>query len=107
MKPGVMKQALHIFRKDVDALRIEIGVFVLLALAFGWTKIHVSNDEWTDPLIVLAASFLIARAVHADALPGDRQFWLTRPYTRMSLLSATGIVDVASSGCVSSARLFK
>jgi hypothetical protein len=88
MKPGVMKQALHIFRKDVDALRIEIGVFVLLALAFGWTKIHVSNDEWTDPLIVLAASFLIARAVHADALPGDRQFWLTRPYNRMSLLSA-------------------
>ena len=88
MKHGVMKQALHIFRKDVDALRIESGVFVLLALAFGWTKLHVLNDDWTDPLIVLAASFLIARVVHADALPGDRQFWITRPYNRMSLLSA-------------------
>ena len=85
MKRGIMKQALHIFRKDVDALRIEIGVFVLLVLASSRIK---GNDGWTDALIVLAASFLIARVVHADALPGDRQFWLTRPYNRMSLLSA-------------------
>jgi hypothetical protein len=83
-----MKQALHIFRKDVDALRIEIGVFILLAFAFAWTKIHMRNDDWTDPLVLFAASFLIARAVHADGIPGDRQFWLTRPYNRMSLLSA-------------------
>jgi hypothetical protein len=83
-----MKQALHIFRKDLDALRIEIGVFDLLAFAFAWTKIHIRNDDWTDPLLLLAASFLIARVVHADGIPGDRQFWLTRPYNRMSLLSA-------------------
>jgi hypothetical protein len=83
-----MKQALHIFRKDVDALRIEIGVFILLALAFGWQKLHAGNDEWSDVLVALAASFLIARAVHGDGIPGNRQFWLTRPYNRMSLLSA-------------------
>ncbi len=85
MRHGIMTQALHIFRKDVDALRIEIGVFVLLAFASSRIKV---NNGWTDALIVLAASFLIARVVHADALPGDRQFWLTRPYNRMSLLSA-------------------
>jgi hypothetical protein len=83
-----MKQSLLIFRKDMDALRIEIVVFAVLAFAFAWTKLHIRNDEWTDLLIALAGCFLIARVVHADAIPGDRQFWLTRPYNRMSLLSA-------------------
>jgi hypothetical protein len=36
----------------------------------------------------LAWSFLIARLLHAEALPGDRQFWLTRPYSRASLFVA-------------------
>jgi len=25
---------------------------------------------------------LAARVIHSEALPGDRQFWLTRPYRR-------------------------
>lgn len=41
------------------------------------------------PLVLpLVAWFLIARLIHAEALPGDRQFWITRPYRWGSLLGA-------------------
>jgi len=83
-----VKQALHILRKDFDYVRIEVAIFVLLAAAFAWMKLHVQNDEWSDPVLALAAAYLIARSVHADGIPGDRQFWLTRPYSRKSLLFA-------------------
>jgi hypothetical protein len=83
-----MRQALHIFSKDVRHLRIEIAVYLLLVAAFGWVKMHVMNDEWSDGLVALAAVYIIGRAIHADAIPGDRQFWLTRPYNRMSLAGA-------------------
>jgi hypothetical protein len=36
----------------------------------------------------LAAWVLIARSIQAEALPGTQQFWLTRPYSRGSLLAA-------------------
>lgn len=73
-----MNQALHILRKDLYYLRVEVAVFVLLCAVF----------RWSEPLIPLAAVLLIARAVHADAIPGDHQFWLTRPYNRRSLIAA-------------------
>jgi len=36
----------------------------------------------------LAAAYLIARCIHDEAIPGDNQFWITRPYRRSSLLAA-------------------
>jgi hypothetical protein len=78
-----MRQALCIFRKDVNYLRIEIAVFVLVAAAFA--RVNLPSIEL---LISLAAAYVIVRAVHADGIPGDRQFWLTRPYNRWSLLAA-------------------
>ena len=36
----------------------------------------------------LVAWYLIARLIHAETLPGDRQFWITRPYRWQSLLGA-------------------
>ncbi|HEY1946139.1 MAG TPA: hypothetical protein VGG97_03980 [Bryobacteraceae bacterium] len=75
-----MKQALHIFKKDVRYLRYDIGI-TLLAIV-GFCFIH-------NPLIPLVTWwFLISRVIHAEALPGDRQFWLTRPYEWKSLLGA-------------------
>lgn len=78
-----MRNALHIFRKDVDYLRIEIAVFILVAAAFVWVKFPS-----IEAVVSIAAAYLVARAVHADGIPGDRQFWLTRPYNRWSLLGA-------------------
>jgi hypothetical protein len=83
-----MRQALHIFCKDVRFLRIEIGILLLVNAAFPWIKLHLLHDDWSDALLALAAAYVVARVIHADAIPGDRQFWLTRPYHRLSLIGA-------------------
>jgi hypothetical protein len=75
-----MRQAIHIFKKDVRYLRFEICLVVVLAgtlpgLALPW--------PWA-----IAAAFRIARVIHAEAIPGDNQFWITRPYRRTSLMAA-------------------
>lgn len=80
-----MRQVLHIFKKDVRYLRFEIGLYLLLLARFAWTETRSTGVE----MIVLAAcAYLIARVIHAEAIPGTRQFWLTRPYRWTSLLAA-------------------
>jgi hypothetical protein len=51
------------------------------------------NMAWTlvKFLLPLVWWILIARLVHAEALPGDRQFWTTRPYAWKSLLAAKAL----------------
>ncbi len=81
-----MKQALHIFKKDVSYLRYDIGVTLLAAAAFTFAEIrHVPA---LGLLLPVTWWFLVARVIHAEALPGHRQFWLTRPYEWKSLLAA-------------------
>ena len=46
------------------------------------------TEPFTELLLPIAAWVLIARVIHAEALPGTQQFWLTRPYSRGSLLAA-------------------
>ena len=82
-----MQQALHIFKKDVRYLRLEIGIVLALALSLTWTERH--PGQWlAETLFTLAACALIARLVHEEAIPGDNQFWVTRPYRWESLLGA-------------------
>jgi hypothetical protein len=92
------QQALHIFRKDARHLRLEIsGVFLLLFFLIltgvqTWEGLQMQGGPAPGsegPLSVLlpvAWSLLIARAIQTEALPGDRHFWLTRPYSRASLV---------------------
>jgi hypothetical protein len=93
----MMRQALHILKKDVRYLWPEIGVILLLAVwqvtkeGFGfWSRdtYAVGLHEILDLLLPIAAAFVIARLIHADAIPGDKQFWVTRPYRWSSLLTA-------------------
>ena len=70
-----MQQAIHIFKKDTRFLRAEICFVILLAVAF-------------PVLWPVAAAYLIARSIHAEAIPGDNQFWITRPYRWTSLIAA-------------------
>ena len=82
-----MRQALHIFQKDVRHLRLEIGIVLALALILSWAERR--PGQWlAETLFTLAACVLIARLVHAEAIPGDNQFWITRPYRWQSLLGA-------------------
>jgi len=78
-----MRQALHIFRKDVRYLHKEILLSLSFALIFA-----AMGPGWVEMLMKLAAAYLIARVVHAEPIPGANQFWLTKPYHRHSLLGA-------------------
>ncbi len=84
-----MKQALHIFRKDIRYLRFEIlGLLIL-------TAVFAAGGLWLADILTLAAVYVIARLVHAETIPGDRQFWLTRPYRPVSLCGAKLLFIVA------------
>jgi hypothetical protein len=104
-----MKQALHIFGKDVRHLWPQIALVLLLVAAFAICDIQSRETiESIGSIIALGSggtqlwvlkgllavlipatyAWLIVTLVHQEALPGDRQFWLIRPYSPKSLLSA-------------------
>ena len=105
-----MRQAIHIFLKDSRQLRVPIAISLAWTVLFAVTAMRPwlrfrSGSAWDRvSFIVQDFSFyilsgcwvvLIALAVHADALPGDRQFWLTRPYSRGSLLGSKVLFAIA------------
>lgn len=74
--------------KTSDGLRYEIGI-VLLAVLWSivpWTR--TPGGGYAPLLSWLGVWYLIVRVIQTDTLPGDREFWLTRPYSRASLLAA-------------------
>jgi hypothetical protein len=96
-----MKQVFHIFQKDARHFWLEIAVSIALVATYVWSEIH----SWTAPeefsggfvgflrafptiLVFLSWWFTIARIVQDEALVGDRQFWITRPYEWKKLLAA-------------------
>jgi hypothetical protein len=95
-----MSQALHIFKKDVRHLRFDIAIAIAVTglFAFIETKhalwpvdaVYSTTSAQYLALLLLPVAWwmLIGRAIHDEALPGDRQFWITRPYSWRSLLSA-------------------
>jgi hypothetical protein len=97
-----MWQIFHIMKKDVRCLFAEIGLLVACNIANVWMQAHHPDPSiWYEScqlLTIMAAAHLITRVVHAEALVGDKQFWITRPYRWQSLLTAklTFIVLFAS-----------
>ena len=90
-----MKQAIHIFKKDVRYLRYDIGITLVAALFFCLLGVQQTTASSTGVagnriafFLPVTWCFLIARVIHAEAIPGGRQFWLTRPYDWKSLLGA-------------------
>jgi hypothetical protein len=95
-----MRQAIHIFKKDVRHLWIEI--LLVLAANGLFALIHTRPAFWQNSsqlpqtvaaffvsfLLPVAWWLLIVRAVHGETLTGDREFWPTRPYSWQSLLAA-------------------
>jgi hypothetical protein len=83
-----MKQAIHIFLKDLRGLWIQVATLMLVIGIFALVDITNTNPGGTMFTLIVGAAvwFLIARAVHQESLPGENQFWLTRPYERNSLL---------------------
>ena len=96
-----MRQAWHIFLKDVRRLRYELIVVLALTAAYAWLQGHwspvygarsrrlnVMADLLRDFLLPVAWWYLASLAVYGEPLPGNRQFWVTRPYRWTSLLVA-------------------
>jgi len=102
-----MGQAIHIFKKDVRHLRFEIAIALTVAALFAfietkhalWPVDAIYSDTPASYLALLLLPvvwwMLIGRAIHDEALPGDRQFWITRPYSWRSLLSAKILFNLA------------
>ncbi len=88
-----MKPALAIFRKDVRHLWPRIVLVLAVELVIGWISFSppagLGNVRYQLGLVeFLAWWYLIACAIHQEAIPGDRQYWLTRPFSRRDLLVA-------------------
>lgn len=101
-----MRQAWNIFLKDSREQLVPIVVMVGVLVAFvvatpallplyglGMNEIwgggapFIAVSRGIPFLLFLVWGYLIAQVVFADAPHGDRQFWLTRPYKRSSLLA--------------------
>jgi hypothetical protein len=102
-----MKQVWNIFRKDLRQFWREIVVTQALLVLYSWNDVRGWSGErmvgyaglagiidyrflagLTTVLLPMAWAFLIVRVVQAEALVGDRQFWVTRPYEWKKLLAA-------------------
>lgn len=90
-----MNQTWNILKKDLRHLRIE--AVLMLALVLAWSQTAVFRkpqagdalpEGWPTLITGIAAVVLITRVIHSEAIPGDRQFWITRPYRWTSLLGA-------------------
>ncbi len=104
-----MIQSLHIFRKDIHHFWRELALYVALLIAFACAVPQTwASAENANRLLMLFLFFLrtflpvlwfvmITRLVQEESLAGDRQFWITRPYSRLSLLGAKLLFII---GCI-------
>src|SRR5258708_5732890 len=88
-----MRQALHILAKDVRRLWYEILVVLGLEAMIVWMASDRGQGH-LPPLFLLPWWYLIVRQIHMEPIPGDRQFWISRPYGWKSLLGAKALFMV-------------
>jgi YD repeat-containing protein len=86
-----MPQAQWIFRKDFLRLWGVLAVAIPLEVLARWVD---SSPEAVQVQFItgffrgLAQWFLVVSVIHEEAVPGDRQYWLTRPIAWQDLLLA-------------------
>lgn len=96
-----MIQSVHILRKDVQHLWPELCVYSGFLMVYAWVEPltwqtgvdpHSTTAGWANlilsllrPVLPLLWLVIISRLIHDESLVGDRQFWITKPYDRVSL----------------------
>jgi len=104
-----MKQIRHIFAKDFRHFwpEILISLALLGALVWIYPSTWLAGRDFLTGLLeerlvalltlLIPVSWwlLIARVIHAEALVGDHQFWVTRPYEWKKLLGAKALFLLA------------
>ncbi len=88
-----MLEILHIFKKDVRHQAPQIAALLILVAMYAWSLTRPGRGEMALRVVLPALLpfgwwYLIAVAVHEEALPGEGQYWLTRPFSRGELLAA-------------------
>jgi hypothetical protein len=97
-----MNQILHIFKKDTRRFWLEILAALVIQVLFvlhwpaQWKPQRYASSTHDLVFLILVLVpvgwwLLIARAVHAEGLVGDTQYWLTRPYEWSKLLAAKAL----------------
>lgn len=98
-----MRQALHIFKKDVRHLKLDILIVLAAGAGFTYAVAKAASPMSTAEgapgvglalltcLVLLAWWSLIARLIHDEPLAGEQPFWITRPYSRGSLVLAKAL----------------
>lgn len=108
-----MKQAIHIFRKDVRRLWPLALIVVSLFALYGISPRDQAG--WPADLVAILAAIgcwtVATHLIHDDALAEESPFWITRPFNRMSLLTAKALflfvfllLPLMASGIVLEAR---
>ncbi len=94
-----MREILAIFKKDVR--RAWPGILLSLALgaASGWlgSKMFLNPNPMPNIIEILwflSCVYLGVVVIHEEAIPGDTQYWLTRPIGWRSLLLAKALFFV-------------
>jgi len=95
-----MSRVIAIFLKDARHLWPHITVFLSLMVAAAlldptYTRRDSSSYTLLSSLLPLACWGLIIVSIHEEKLPGDRQYWLTRPISWRDLLAAKALFVVA------------
>ncbi len=86
-----MTQVLHILKKDIRCFRLHIVLVFASAIFSVRTSIPqggISLPALFGAVFWIAGTLLISMVIHAEAIPGSRLHWLTRPYRWKSLLAA-------------------
>ncbi len=102
-----MKQAIHIFKKDLRRFSWEIALSLILLGFYVWCQpatwqpvdafffSYPTTAYWrylgssvSGFLLMLGWAAMLIRLISEDSPTGDRQFWITRPYHWPSLLAA-------------------
>ncbi len=91
------RKVLAIFQKDARHLWPQIAAFwALLAAASALDPTYTHRRPLPAETLLgialpLACWNLVMAAIYENRLPGDRQYWLTRPYTRGGLAAAKAV----------------
>lgn len=92
-----MRRIVSIFRKDARHLWPQILVLLALVLLAAFLdptytrRRSMPAESLIWAILPLACWNLIIMVIHEERLAGDRQYWLTRPYTWRSLLAAKAL----------------
>src|ERR1700709_2726337 len=88
-----MNETLHLFRKDVRHLWPVIAVwFAVLTVSGCFDAMEPQRSQTSAAALIfgfplwVAPLFLIVSLIHEEELTGSRRYWITRPFSRSSLL---------------------